>query len=282
MTSSSPPGVEHDRFSRHQRHVLPGNHVVPDENPVRRKTEPGVQVALGRGDEHVGRDERPPRLPVRDVGNDQRHGGCARSPVAAVHDPRDGKAVHAVVTGGALTEEVAAGADQPVIVQGRHYRHPGVPAGVQDRGAEQGKGVVHVHDVGPVPAQRRGQVAAGPAAPDHPGRQRRLLRRRPVLDLIAVSAEPHDLVPGAGERLALPVDDEVLPARHGRAVPVVDLQDPHPRLRSGAGGTSSDAAKASSSRYIEASLSPVSVNEVTRRYITRNRARARRSPRGWK
>ena len=82
-----------------------------------------------------------------------------------------------VVTDGAVAEKVSAGAHQPVVVDGGHDRNRRVPARVQDGGTEQRESIVDVDDVGRYPAQHRGQLTAGLAAPDHPGRQRRLFRR---------------------------------------------------------------------------------------------------------
>src|SRR5271170_6769449 len=89
---------------------------------------------------------------------------------------------------------------------------------------------MHVNDVGTVPAQQGGQLSVRLATPDHPGGQQRLLRRRPVLDLVAVLLETPDLVPGAREFLALLVHDAVLATRHSRAIPAMDYQHPHARL----------------------------------------------------
>src|SRR5258708_31718036 len=48
------------------------------------------------------------------------------------------------------------------------------------------------------------------------------------------------------------------------------------------GGTINDAAKVSSRRYVVALANPTWVNEATRQYVMRKRARARLVPGGWK
>ena len=129
---------------------------------------------------------------------------------------------------GATAKERAVGAGQPVIVNGGHDRNPRVPASIEHSRAKQGKRVVDVNDLGAVLAQYCFQITVGFAAPDGPGRKRRFLRHRPLLNLVAAAAKPHDLVSQGCERLALLVDDTVLPAGSTRAVAVVDKQDPHP------------------------------------------------------
>src|SRR4029077_15194618 len=122
-----------------------------------------------------------------------------------------------------------------------------------------------MYDIGPAGAQCRSKVAVGLAAPDDPGRQRRLLRHRPVCDLVAGLLEAHDLVPRRRKRGTLLVHDLVLPARRGRTIAIVDLQNLHSSNLSDLVGTTSDAARVSSRSAIEASLRPVAVIEVTRR-----------------
>src|ERR1700730_6455716 len=123
-----------------------------------------------------------------------------------------------VVADGAVTEKVTTGARELVIVNGGHNRKRRVPGCVQDSRAEQGEGVVHVHDVGPMRAQQRSQAAVSLAAPDDPGRQRHLLRPGPILNLVAAGLESHDLVPACRARLAFGVNDAVLAAGCGPTV----------------------------------------------------------------
>ena len=145
-----------------------------------------------------------------------------------MHDGPDGQATGTVVAHSSVAEERTVGASQPVIVHGGDDRNPRIPASVEYSIAQQRKRVVDVDHLGAVLAQHCFQVTVGFAAPDGPGRKRRLLRHRPLADLVAAAAEPHDLVSLGGERLALLIDDTVLSAGSTRAVAVVDKQDPHP------------------------------------------------------
>ena len=104
-------------------------------------------------------------------------------------------------------------------------------AGVQDGGAEEGEGVVHVDDVGFGAGEGGAQVAVGFLAPDDPAGQGGLLGHGPVLDRVAVPFEPDDLVAAVGQRFPLVVDDPVLPARRRGPVPVMHHQNPHTGLR---------------------------------------------------
>ena len=133
-----------------------------------------------------------------------------------------------VVADRSASEERTVGAHQPVIVKRGHHRNPPVAASIKHSSAEQGKRVVDMDDLGAVLAQHCLQVTACFAAPDGPDRKRCFLRHRPLVDLIAATAEPHDLVSQGFERLALLVDDPILSAGSSRAVAVVDKQDPHP------------------------------------------------------
>src|SRR5579859_1413187 len=129
-----------------------------------------------------------------------------------MHDRPDLQATNAVVANSSLAEEGTAGARQVVIMNGGHNRNSGVPASIEHSGAEQRKRVVDMDDLGAVLAQRSLKITVGFAAPDDPRRKRYPLRHRPLLDLVAAPAEPHDLVSQGCERLALLVDDAVLSA----------------------------------------------------------------------
>ena len=58
--------------------------------------------------------------------------------------------------------------------------------------------------------------------------KRRLLRHRPLLDLVATALKPHDLMTQCRERLGFLVNHTVLSTGSTRAVAVVDKQDLHP------------------------------------------------------
>ena len=77
------------------------------------------------------------------------------------------------------------------------------------------------------------------------------------------------LVARGDERLRLLVDNTILAARRGRAVPVMDDEDPHTgssffSSNAGAAGTRSEKAMVRSSMYVDAPPSPVSVKEAMR------------------
>jgi hypothetical protein len=93
-----------------------------------------------------------------------------------------------------ITEEVAAGAEEFVVVQCRHHGNAGIPARIQHGRAEQRERVVQVDDIGTEPVERSGEAAARLRVPDHPGRQGRLGRCRPRIDLVAVPFEMLDVV----------------------------------------------------------------------------------------
>jgi hypothetical protein len=131
------------------------------------------------------------------------------------------------VANSSTAEEHAVGAHQLVIVKGGHDRNSRIAARIEHSGAEQRKRVVDVDDLGAVLAEYCFQITVAFAAPDDPGRKRRLLRQGPLLDLVATAAEPHDLVSQGCKRLAVLVNGTVLTARSTRAISVVDKQNPH-------------------------------------------------------
>ena len=138
-----------------------------------------------------------------------------------------GQSMSAVVADGPIAKKGAVGTHQLVVVNGGHDRNPRIAASVENGSAKQRKRVVHVHNIGTMFAQRRLQLTERFTAPDGPDWKRRLLRPRPLLDLVAAAAEAQDLMSQGGERLALLVDNTVLPAGRSRAITVVDKQDPH-------------------------------------------------------
>ncbi len=228
---------------------------MADEHPLPRQADPAQQVALRRRDEGVGRHQPPPRLPVRRHRQGDGRGRGQRAPVAAVPQRGTGQAARAVVADRSIAEEVPAGAGELVIVDGGHHRHRLVLAGVEHRGGKQREGVVQVDHVGPVLTQDGAQLPARGAVPHDLGRQRRLARLGPALDVVAAALEPGDLVPEGGEGLPFLIHDAVLTAGRNRAVTAMDDHDLHARLPSGrtssrgsADGMSSEAARTNSRR----------------------------------
>jgi hypothetical protein len=111
-----------------------------------------------------------------------------------MQDRLDRQAMSTVVANSSTAEERAVGARQLVIVNGGYNRNPRIAASIEHSRAEQGKRVMNVDNLGALLAQHRFQITTGFAAPDGPDRKRRFLRHRPLLDLVAAAAEPHDLV----------------------------------------------------------------------------------------
>src|SRR6516164_2321955 len=121
----------------------------------------------------------------------------------------DWQAMSTVVADSSTAEEGTARARQLVIVNSGYNGNPRITASIEDSCAEQRKRVVDVDHLRAVLVQHCPQITVGFAAPDRPHRERRLLRHRPLLDLVAAPPKPHDLVAQGRERFALLVDDTV-------------------------------------------------------------------------
>ena len=154
-------------------------------------------------------------------------------------------------------------------------------------------------DAGPAPADAGPAAAAGPAAEDAgpaaedagPGAAEcsdvNTSQVRPASPAAkhTTSSQPMghlDSRPGSarrrGDRMASPFPFQL----DGRGQWSADQPSGHADVLSWAAGTSSDAARKRSRRYIDASVNPTSVYDATRQYVTRKRASARCTPRGWK
>ena len=92
-------------------------------------------------------------------GNGERSG--QRAAVAAVDDAAERRAAEAVLADAAVPVEVGVDADEAVVVEGLHDRHP-LPRGRPvDGRRDERKRVVAVDHVGSVLADERGDLAVG-------------------------------------------------------------------------------------------------------------------------
>ena len=158
--------------SAHRRRGRAGA-VGPDEVGLDHQAVPGEagtgeQLALGRRQHEEPLDAPLPPPRVDDDRRGVRHRQQRRTPVAAVPHTSQWAAAEAVVADGAIAEQRAARAHEPVVVQRRHHGHPCCSGSGQDGRAEQRERVVQVHDVWLEPLDRSGQVSLGVARPTPP------------------------------------------------------------------------------------------------------------------
>jgi len=163
-------------------------------------------------------------------GHGERDRREVRAAVTPMADPGQRYATEALVADGTVPVERAGRTHGAVVVKREHGRHPSVPARVEDRWADERKGVVNVDDVGPALAQDRRQLATRSGTPDDAARNERLLHGRLPGDVLAETLESGDRVTGRLEHRSLLVDDPIFAADR-RSVPVVDEEDLHVRGR---------------------------------------------------
>lgn len=140
---------------------------------------------------------------------------------------------HAVVTDLAVSKHIPAGAYEPVVVHGGYDRHSSAPAGVEDGRAQQGKGVVHVDDVGTDVLQDTTERTPDFVTPHDLTRNERPRAKGPTSNVIAEPFESFDRMAIGRKGVRLLIDDPVLAARRCGAVPVVYEQYVHARVEAG-------------------------------------------------
>jgi hypothetical protein len=97
---------------------------------------------------------------------------------------------YAVVAYGTISEQLACRAHKAVVVQRGHNGQPLAVSSAENRGAEQGEGVVNVHHVGPALAKGAKKFRVRLRAPHNLPGEEHPSWRPPVFDLLAKSLEP--------------------------------------------------------------------------------------------
>ena len=146
-------------------HAGVGDEVVLHGQPVRGQARVHEQPPLGVGNAEEPRDPGAPAVPVRDEVDGHRQRRDGGPAVAAVPHRGHRRAADAVRAHLAVAVQRAGRADQAVVVQRRHHRHPRVRARRQHRGRKQRERVVDVHHVRPLHPPPGGQLGARGAGP---------------------------------------------------------------------------------------------------------------------